>query len=281
MSTTTTPKDREEIGAELDRIEAAVSAGNNDLSALGFWTLVKQVKLDRLLVDEHAEQIGRIDTTAFRAGVKLRVPVWVGNTVLLLGIAVGAVAVGAASVWQAPLWKGLALIAAGAIWSVSVHAPTHWLVGYLAGIRWTDCFLGGPPPPRPGLKSDYGTYLRADPDSRAWMHASGAIATKLAPFIALAFWPASNAPWWAAAALAGLGILQIVTDVALSTKSSDWKKYLREKAIARERRAALAPGSPSSEQARVTGGSQIPIAGPSALVAEPVEPVRAGERRPS
>ncbi len=151
----------------------------------------------------------------------------------------------------------------------------------MIGIRWTDCFLGGPPPPRPGLKSDYGTYLRADPDSRAWMHASGAIATKLAPFVALAFWPASNAPWWAAVALGGLGILQIVTDVALSTKSSDWKKYLREKAIARERRAALFPGSPPSEHARVTGGSQIPLTEPSALVAEPVEPVRAGERRPS
>ena len=281
MSSRTTARNSEEIGAELGRIEAAVSAGDTDLSALGFWPLVKQVKLDRLLVDEHAEQIGRIDTQAFRAGVKLRTPVWVGNTVLLLGVAVGAVAVGAAFVWQTPIWKGLALIAAGAIWSVSVHSPTHWLVGSMVGIRWTDSFLGGPPPPRPGLKSDYGTYLRADPDSRAWMHASGAIATKLAPFIALAFWPASNAPWWAAAALAGLGILQIVTDVALSTKSSDWKKYLREKAIARGRRAALAPASPSSEQARVTGGSQIPIAGPSALVAEPVEPVRAGERRPS
>jgi hypothetical protein len=96
-------------------------------------------------------------------------------------------------------------------------------VGTIVGIRWTDYFLGGPPPPRPGLKSDYGTYLRADPDSRAWMHASGAIATKLAPFVALAFWRASGAPWWAAAALGGIGMLQIATDIGLSTKSSDWK----------------------------------------------------------
>ena len=269
---TESPKDRAEIGAELDRIEAAISAGNNDLSTLGFWKLVKQVKLDRRLVDEHAEQIGRIDTAAFRAGVKLRAPVWIGNALLMLGTAVGALAVGAAFVWQTPAWKGLALIAAGVIWSVSVHSPTHWLVGYMVGIRWTDCFLGGPPPPRPGLKSDYGTYLRADPDSRAWMHASGAIATKLAPFVALGFWPASNAPWWAAAVLAGLGVLQIATDIAFSTKSSDWKKFLREKAIARERRAVLSPGSSPTEQARVTGGSQIPGAEPPALVAEPVEP---------
>ena len=278
---TESPKDRAEIGAELDRIEAAVSAGNCDLSTLGFWKLVKQVKLDRNLVDEHAEQIGRIDTAAFRAGVKLRVPVWLGNTALMFGTAIGVVAVGAAFVWQAPLWKGLALIAAGLIWSVSVHSPTHWLVGNMVGIRWTDCFLGGPPPPRPGLKSDYGTYLRADPDSRAWMHASGAIATKLAPFVALGFWLASNAPWWAAAALAGLGVLQIATDIALSTKSSDWKKFLREKAIARERRSALSPSSLPSEHDRVTGGSQIPGAETKALVAEPVEPSGPRVHRPS
>lgn len=281
VRTSESPKDRGEIGAVLSRIEEAVAAGNNDLSALGFWKLVKQVKLDRRLIDEHAEQIGRIDTAAFRAGVKLRAPVWVGNTLLMLGTAAGAVAVGAAFVWQTPIWKGLALIAPGVIWSVSVHSPAHWLAGYLAGIRWTDAFLGGPPPPKPGLKSDYGTYLRADPDSRAWMHASGAIATKLAPFVALAFWPASNAPWWAAAALVGLGILQITTDVVLSTKSSDWKKFLREKAIARERRAALALGSSLVEEARVTGGSQIPRTEPPALVAEPVEPGAPGGRRRS
>ena len=122
-----------------------------------------------------------------------------------------------------------------------MHSPTHWLVGYLIGIRWTDYFLGGPPPPRPGLKSDYGTYLRADPDSRAWMHASGAIATKLAPFVALAFWPGSGAPGWAAAVLIALGVLQIVTDLTLSTKSSDWKKFSREKGVARARRRATEP----------------------------------------
>ena len=271
---TASQRDRSAIAPELDRIEAAVADGTTDLRSLGFWKLVQQVKLDRALVDEHADQIGRIDTAAFRAGVQLRAPVWVGNALLVAGTIVGALAVGAAFVWQTSLWKGLALVAAGVIWSVSLHSPTHWLVGYMIGIRWTDYFLGGPPPPRPGLKSDYATYLRADPDSRAWMHASGAVATKLAPFLALGWWPASGAPWWAAAALAALGVLQIVTDVAFSTKSSDWKKFRREKAIARRRRAALASDASPPEQARVTGGSQIPSSGPPALPAEPVEPPR-------
>jgi hypothetical protein len=269
VRTTASPPGRDDLGRELDRIEAAVAAGNTDLRALGFWRIVARVKLDRLLVDRHADQIGRVDTTAFRAAVRLRAPVWVANALLCLGIVVGAAAIVAAGAWATPVWKGLALVAAGAIWSVAVHAPAHWLVGTMVGIRWTDAFLGGPPPPRPGLKSDYGSYLRADPDSRAWMHASGAIATKLAPFVALAFWPASGAPWWSAAALAAIGAIQIATDIAFSTKTGDWKKFRREKAIARDRRAALEPGAPPARRDRVTGGSQIPRVPRPALPADP------------
>jgi hypothetical protein len=36
--------------------------------------------------------------------------------------------------------------------------------------------------------------------------------------------------------LVGIGMLLIVTDVAFSTKTSDWKKVRRELAIARARR---------------------------------------------
>lgn len=220
---------------ELDRIEAAVQAGNADLTALGLWGIVARVKPDRLLVDRHADQIGRIDAAAFRSGVRFRIPVWAGNAILLAGVAVGLAAAIVARSVASPTLAGLLLIAAGVIWSVSLHSPTHWFVGSLASIRFTDYFLGGPPPPRPGLKSEYATYLRADPSSRAWMHASGAIATKLAPFLALVFWPGSGAPWWSAVALIAIGLLQIGTDLAFSVKSSDWKKFRREREIARMR----------------------------------------------
>jgi hypothetical protein len=254
---------REELGPAFDRIEAAVGAGSTDLKALGFWPLVSRVKLDRALTFEFADQIGRIDTAAFRARVRARVPVWVGNTVLLLGIIVGGLAVGAAFAWQTPLWEGLALVAAGGIWSLTVHSPTHWVVGRVVGIEWTDYFLGGPPPPRPGLKSDYATYLRAEPDARAWMHASGALATKAAPFVALAFWPASGAPGWSAAVLVGIGLLEVLTDITISTRSSDWKKFRRERAVAKRRRAALEPGAPQSELDAVTGPPVAPRESPT------------------
>ena len=67
------------------------------------------------------------------------------------------------------------------------------------------------------------------------MHAFGAIVSKLAPFLALAFWPGSGAPWWSAAALIAIGVITIVSDLTLSVKKSDWKKFKRERAVAKGR----------------------------------------------
>jgi hypothetical protein len=66
------------------------------------------------------------------------------------------------------------------------------------------------------------------------MHASGAIATKVAPFVPLLFWSAADAPVWSALVLLAIGAVQIMTDLVFSVRSSDWKKVLRERAIARE-----------------------------------------------
>ena len=87
----------------------------------------------------------------------------------------------------------------------------------------------------PGLKTDYATYLRVPARRRAWFHASGAIATKIAPFLVLAIAPLVDAPGWAVVAVLVLAIFQIVTDVLFSTKVSDWKKFRREMAFARVR----------------------------------------------
>jgi len=231
------------IGDRLAEIEAAVGEGATDLKALGFWPLVARVKRDRLLVAAHAERIGRIDAMAFGAFVgRWRLPAGLGTGLLVLGSLVGLAAAIAATVVDDAVWAGVLLIASGAIWSVSFHGPAHHLVGWLSGIRFTDYFIGGPAPPRPGIKTDYATYLRADPSGRARMHASGALATKVAPFLALAFAPASDAPWWAVAALVALGVLQIVTDVVFSVRSSDWKKVRRERRIAR---SGMTPDAPT------------------------------------
>ncbi len=222
----------EELQEAFARIEAAVAAGDTDLGRLGFWRLLREVKADPVLSAHWADVVGRIDRAAFEARVRPRFPVWLGNAVLALGTALGALAVVLALRATDPVVAGVALVAAAAIWSVSVHCLAHWVVGRLVGIRFLAYTLGGPFPPRPGLKTDYASYLRTPPTARAWMHASGALATKAAPFVALGFWWATDAPAWAAWACGLLGVGQIVTDVLFSTKSSDWKKVIRERRVA-------------------------------------------------
>ncbi len=219
--------------AAFDRIEAAVDAGETDLRALGFWRLLARVKADRALAIHWADQAGRIDRKAYERSVRFRFPVWFGNLVLLLGVGVGAAAAGVAVTTESPRTAGAALVLAALTWSAAVHSPTHWVVGTIIGLRFHSYFLRGLIPPVPGLKIDYATYLRASAEGRAWMHASGAIASKLAPFVPLALWPATVATAWAAWTLAGYGTLLIATDVFISTKRSDWKRFRRERRIAR------------------------------------------------
>ncbi len=229
------PETEQEFREAFGRIEAAVDERAADLRALGFWGLVGRVKRDPTLSDRCAEQIGRIDRKAFEAAVRVRAPLWVGTLVLGAGTVVGAAATVVALRASSRIVAGAALLAAGGIWSVSTHSLAHLVVGQTVGVRFSDYFLGGPFPPRPGVKIDYASYLRADPNARAVMHASGAIATKVSPFVALAFAPAAHAPAWSVLGLLALGIGQIVTDILFSVRSSDWKKVMRERAIARER----------------------------------------------
>lgn len=226
----------------FERIEAAVDAGQTDLRSLGFWRLLATVKADPALSSRWAEVAGRIDRKAFEARVRWRLPVWVGNALLLAGTAVGGAAVGLAVRSDSEVAAGLALLFAAGTWSLTWHDLAHWAAGRFAGITFTWYFLGARFPPSPGLKIDYATYLRAPAATRAWMHASGAIATKLASFAALAFWPATEAPAWAAWGLAVLGLLQIVTDVVFSVRSSDWKKVRRELRLARRQAASRRAG---------------------------------------
>jgi hypothetical protein len=223
----------QEIGSELARIQTAVEGGATDLAGLGFWRLVERLKSDPALAGRFADTAGRIDRTAFERRVRPRFPVWFGNAVLGTGVALGGALLGWAVTCDEPVQAAIGLITGAGVLSVSAHDLGHWVAGRLAGIRFTSYFLDGPFRIQPGLKTDYASYLRASPRGRARMHATGALASKAAPFVALAIWPATVAPGWAALAVLGLGLLQIATDLIWSTKKSDWKKYARERRTAR------------------------------------------------
>ena len=199
---------------------------------LGFWRAVGAVKRDRTLVDRYASRIARIDRETFRRRVRLVFPVSRGVIALDVGLFGGllvlALAIGPPHPWQ----EILVLVGMGAI-DVAVHGLAHLAVGTFAGIDFTDWFFDLPRRPQPGFKIDYASYLRASPRQRAWMHAAGAIATKLVPFLVTPYAIAIGADTWAVALLLLFGVVQIVSDLVYSVRASDWKKFRREMRLAR------------------------------------------------
>ena len=211
----------------LSRAEAALQRGEG-LKGTGFWKAVSLAKQDSGLAAGYGRRIADIDRRAFEQAVRLRVPAGAGIVALGLGSLAGAAAVWAAGAAGAPLVRTGIFLAGTAALLICTHSITHWAFGRLMGMRFTHCFLGGPKPPRPGVKVDYATYLAATAGQRAVMHASGAVVTKLIPFALFPLAMSAEIHPWAAYGLLALGVVQIATDAAFSTKNSDWMKVRRE-----------------------------------------------------
>ncbi|RLE15346.1 MAG: hypothetical protein DRJ28_04330 [Actinobacteria bacterium] len=223
-----------EIDTILNAAEVEIAFGGvPDLKATGFWRAVAAVKRDPGLVEPFADRIGAIDRAAFTSWARLVVPIWIGTVLAAVGALVGLSLI-SASAFIAE-WNGIMFVGGAAVLIGTTHGLGHLVVGYLTGIRFFAWFIGRGRP-QPGVKTDYATYLSATPRSRAWMHASGAIVTKAIPFILLPVaFAASAIPTWVPIALVALGVIQIITDVAWSTRASDWAKFKREMRYVRRR----------------------------------------------
>jgi hypothetical protein len=221
--------DRDKIGAALDASEAAVAASEPvDLSATGFWKAVAAIKRDPSLADDFAERIAEIDRAAFERWALLTVPLRFGTALAIIGTLLGLAVITAGYYVDEP-WNGLFLLTGTGIVLVPTHGLGHLVVGAISGIQFTHWFVGTTGRPQPGVKVDYSTYLRTPAASRAWMHASGAIVTKAIPFLMIGAAWGMEAPGWAWVALLVIGAVTVATDVLWSTKSSDWKKFRRER----------------------------------------------------
>ncbi|HEY7564970.1 MAG TPA: hypothetical protein VIA81_08600 [Acidimicrobiia bacterium] len=224
--------ERATIERILSDAEASLTAGGPiDLKRLRFWSAVEAVKRQPALVNAYADRIGAIDRGAFERWVLLRIPIPVGNTLSIVVSLAGLALIG----WAyrlTSLAQALALLAGTVIVMTATHGLTHLVVGAANGIGFTAWYVGAFARPTPGVKIDYASYLRASPTRRAWMHGSAALVTKLVPFLSLGAGWAMSAPGWAMALLGVIAIGQIVTDILWSTKSSDWKRFRREMALA-------------------------------------------------
>jgi hypothetical protein len=227
--------DEREIDAALATAERELAGDRSpDLTAIGFWRALTAVKKQRALVDRYAERIARIDRAVFRRRVRLVLPATVGVALLTLAAVFGLVALGAAASLDHPLRELAVLVGMGAL-LVATHDLAHLVTGAIWGMRFTDWFIK-PPMPQPGLKLDYASYLRATPRQRAWMHASGAIVSKIVPFAVVPYALAITCDTWCVASLLAVGAVSIVTDVLFSVRAADWKKFRREMRLARSTR---------------------------------------------
>lgn len=219
------------IDERLDRAEAALAAGEG-LRGTGFWGAVAAVKESPDLVGRYADRIAAIDDRAHRQWAMLVIPLGLGTTIAVLVLGVGL-----ALVWWSYALAGtsavVAFLVGTAVLVGASHAPAHLLVGRVLGIHFSYWFVASITRPQPGVKLDYSSYLRATPRRRAWMHASGALVTKLVPFLLIGAAVAADLPEWVVWALVGLGLVMAAVDVLWSTKSSDWKRFRREKAFVR------------------------------------------------
>lgn len=215
-----------EIDTALEAAEAALARGEG-LAGTGFWKAVAAIKRSPELVDAYADRVAAIDQRAFSGWALIKVSMAVGTALMAIGTVAGLGLVWWAYSLEQP-WNGLVLLAGTGITLVTTHGLAHLVVGRIFGIEYTGWFVGTVTRPQPGVKIDYASYLRTPARQRAWMHAAGAVVTKLIPFFALPPAFVMDAPSWTVAVLVVLGAGQILTDVVWSTKSSDWKKYRRE-----------------------------------------------------
>ncbi len=226
--------DEARLDAVLAECERQLGAGGQvDLRAVGFWKAVAAVKRDPALAGRYADQIAAVDRAAFERWAWLKVPIGTGMALMAL-LGIGALAVIAVAYYVDEPWNGLLLLGGAVALETAVHTPAHWLMGRSAGIGFTHWYVASLTRPQPGVKIDYASYLRAPARARARMHAAGAIATKLIPFLLLGAAWGMGAPAWSWVALAVLGVAQILTDALWSVRKSDWKRYRREMRLAAE-----------------------------------------------
>lgn len=220
-----------QIDLALANAEKALDSGEG-LGGTGFWKAVKAVKKDPDLTESYAARIATIDQAAFEQWAWFRVGFRVGTSLMAAGTLAGLVLIAWAYYLDGLTAVAVFYVGVGALLTTT-HGLGHLIVGTAVGIRFTGWFIGKPSQPQPGVKVDYDSYLRAPARSRAWMHASGALATKVMPFALAPAALAADLPGWSAWVLVIGGLGMIVTDIAWSTKSSDWKKYRREMGYAK------------------------------------------------
>jgi len=199
----------EELKEQLRQIE-----NNRD-----FWALLHRVKKERINDDELLGQIENVSVKRFREQVSFTLSMAFGNLLATI-VTIAAVIMA----FQKGEWV---LYLSALVLMTSLHPLSHYLTGNLLGIKFTHYYLNGPAKIEPTLRINYSSYLKASPERRALMHASGVVGTIAAPLIAMLIALNKGADD-AAFNLFILFLLLIAFELLTSTKTGDLMRAKRE-----------------------------------------------------
>ena len=220
--------DHSEVEQTLSDVERAFAQdADANLSGRGFWTVVAAAKNDPELVATFGDRISNLDREGFLRWAILTIPLGIGTLIAITGTGFGLVLVAMSFSTDGPA-NGLLMLVGMFVLFTTLHSLAHLIVGRIVGIRFTHWFVGTIGRPQPGVKTDYASYLRTPAAGRAWMHAAGAIVSKIVPFALLPVALAAEVPGWAIGGVVLMGVTGLVTDTLISRKSGDWKKFKRE-----------------------------------------------------
>lgn len=215
-----------EVADALTKAEQQLERGEG-LAGSGFWKAVGVVKQSPTLIKEHGSRIAAIDAQAHKDWALVSVPLWLGSVLAALVSVALVWLVGRGYQWATP-WDTVAMVVGGFGLMTAVHSPAHLIVGTIFGMKYSHWFVGSLKRPQPGVKIEYSSYLSTPPLLRAVMHASGAVASKLALW--LTFWAGlvAEIETWGLLILGVGALVTTITDFTIGFKSGDWKKARRE-----------------------------------------------------
>lgn len=192
-------------------------------SGKDFWSIVNQVKKDRIEDDELLTQIEHIRRQKFME----RIPISSFTLSVPAGNVLECILTIAALIMAFKTGSDRMLYVSAFILLATLHPLSHYAIGSLFGIRFTHYYLNGPARIEPTLRIDYLSYLKASGGKRALMHASGVIGTVAAPLV-VALIALIKGIDNAAFYLFIMFLLLIVFELLTSTKSGDLMRAKRE-----------------------------------------------------
>ena len=159
-----------------DKLKETLRNLETEYSGRSFQGVIELVKREKINDDDLLKQIEDLSLKRFRERVLFTLGVPLGN---LLESAVTMVAL----VMAFQINSDWMLYISALVLMTTLHPISHYVTGYMSGIRFTHYYLNGPAKIEPTLRIDHFSYLKASGKKRALMHVSGVIGTLAGPII--------------------------------------------------------------------------------------------------